>query len=110
MDSRGEGARIGAIVPSNSPAYAAGIDQDDTLVQIAGERVGSPDAVNTALSRHRPGERVPIVFIDRTETTRNASVVLAEDPHVDVVTAESAGAALTPAQRALRDRWLRTQQ
>jgi len=84
--------------------------QRDTLTQIAGERVTSADAVNTVLSRHRPGERVTIAYIDRTGATRTASVVLAENPHVDVTAVESAGGSLSPAQRAFRDRWLRSQQ
>ena len=29
-------------VPANSPAYAAGLDQDDTVTQIGGERITSP--------------------------------------------------------------------
>ena len=110
LDARGEGARVGAVVPLNSPAYASGIDQDDTLTHFAGERVTSAEAVNTVISRHRAGERVAIVYIDRTGTPRNSSVVLAENPHVDVSAVESSGGTLTSAQRAFRDRWLRSQQ
>ena len=110
IEARSDGARIGAVVPANAPAYAAGIDQDDTLLQIAGERVTSAEAVNTVLSRHRPGERVTIVYVDRTGASKTASVVLAENPHVDVVAIEAAGGSLTPAQRAFRDRWLKSQQ
>ena len=36
----------------------------------------------------------------------NASVVLEEDPRVEIVTAESTGAAVTPEQRQLRTSWL----
>jgi predicted metalloprotease with PDZ domain len=110
LDSRGDGARVGAVVPANSPAYAAGIDQDDTLTQIAGERVTSAEAVNTVISRHRPGEHVTIAYVDRTGASRTSSVVLAENPHVDVTAVESAGGSLSSAQRAFRDRWLRSQQ
>jgi predicted metalloprotease with PDZ domain len=109
IESRSDGARIGALVPANAPAYAAGIDQDDTLLQIAGERVTSTEAVNIVLSRHRPGERVTIVYVDRTGATKTAPIVLAENPHVDVVAVEAAGGSLTPAQRAFRDRWLKSQ-
>ncbi len=110
FDARGEGARVGAVVPANAPAYAAGIDQDDTVTQIAGERVTSAEAVNTVISRHRPGERVTIAYIDRTGATRTSSLVLAENPHVDVAAVESAGGSLSSAQRAFRDRWLKSQQ
>ena len=94
IESRSDGARISALVPANAPAYAAGIDQDDTLLQLAGERVTSPEAVNIVLSRHRPGERVTIVY-DRTGVT-SPPIVLAENPRVDVVAVEAAGGSLTP--------------
>jgi predicted metalloprotease with PDZ domain len=110
IDSRAEGARIEDVVSPSSPAYAAGLDQDDTLLQIAGERVTSAEAVNTVLSRHRPGERVPIVYVDRTGASKTASVRLVEDPHVDVAAIETIGGTPTPAQRAFRDRWLKSQQ
>ena len=79
FDSRGDGARVGAVVPSNSPVYAAGIDQDDTLTRIGGEHIGSPEAVGAALGRHRPGERVTIAYVDRTGTSKTANVVLEEN-------------------------------
>jgi hypothetical protein len=66
--------------------------------------------VDAALGRHRPGERVTIVSVDRTGASKTASVVLGENPHVNVIAVESAGGSLTPAQRAFRDAWLRSQQ
>ena len=110
LESRGDGVRVGAVVPPNSPAYASGIDQDDTLTQIAGEHVASPEAVNSVLGRHRPGERVAIVYVDRTGAAKSATVVLEEDPHVDVAAVENVGGSPTAAQKAFRDRWLKSQQ
>ena len=110
LEPRGDGVRVGALVPPNAPAYAAGIDEDDTLLQIAGEHVTSAEAVTTVLSRHRPGERVPIVYRDRAGVSKQAGVLLAEDPHVEIVAVESAGGSLTPAQKAFRDGWLRSRQ
>jgi len=110
FDTRGDGARVGAVVPSNSPAYAAGIDQDDTLTRIAGEHIASPEAVDTAIGRHRPGERVSIEYIDRTGASKTANVVLGENPHVNVIAVESGGGSLTQAQRTFRDAWLKSRQ
>lgn len=110
IDARTEGARIAEVVSPNAPAYAAGIDEDDTLLQMAGEHVTSAEAVNTVLSRHRPGDRVSIVYLDRAGASKTASVRLVEDPHVEVAAIEAAGGTLTPAQRAFRDRWLKSQQ
>ena len=109
IDTRANSAHVAAVVPSNAPAYAAGFDEDDTLVQIAGQRVTSAEDVIAVLARHRPGDRVTIAYIDRTGASKTAAVVLAENPHVDVVPIEATGASLTPAQRAFRDSWLKSQ-
>jgi predicted metalloprotease with PDZ domain len=110
IESHAEGPRIDAVVAPGSPAYAAGLDQDDTVLQVAGERVTSPEAINTVLSRHRPGERVPIVYVDRQGASKTAIVGLVEDPHVEVVAVEAARGTLTAAQRTFRDRWLKSRQ
>jgi S1-C subfamily serine protease len=109
MDPRTDGARITAEVPANSPAYAAGIDEGDAITQVAGERTGSAEDVNSAIGRRRPGDRISITYIDRAGVSRTATVTLAENPHLEIVAAEAAGGSLTPAQRAFRERWLNSQ-
>jgi predicted metalloprotease with PDZ domain len=104
MESR-SGGRVGSLVAPTWPVYAAGLDQDDALQQIGGQRVDSDADIAAVLQRHKPGDTVPIVFVDRTGVAKTANVTLAEDPHVDVVPAESAGA-LSPAHKAFRDAWL----
>jgi len=106
LESRGGTARVAALVPANSPAYDAGIEQDDELRVIDGERVGSAGDVAAIVRRHRPGDRVQVTFVDRTGVPKTVSVALAEDPHLEVVPVESAGGRLTPAQKLFRDRWL----
>ena len=72
-----------------------------------GERVRSAGDVDAVLRRHKPGDRVPTTFVDRTGVPKTAGVTLAEDPHLDVVPIEYAGGgALTSAQKAFRERWL----
>jgi predicted metalloprotease with PDZ domain len=108
MDPRTDGARIVGEVPANSPAYAAGLDEGDAITQIGNERTGSADDVSNAIGRRRPGDRIAITFVDRAGVSRTATVTLVENPHLEVVAAESGGS-LTPAQRAFRDRWLNSQ-
>jgi predicted metalloprotease with PDZ domain len=109
MDPRTDGARITAEVPANSPAYAAGIDEGDAITQVAGERTGSAEDVNAAISRRRPGDRVSITYIDRAGVPRTANVTLVENPHLEIVAVEAAGGSLTQAQRTFRERWLNSQ-
>src|SRR6185369_10997963 len=109
MDPRTGGAQVAAEVPANSPAYAAGIDQGDTITQVGSERTSSAEEVSAAISRRRPGDRISVAYVDRGGVPRTATVTLIENPHLEVVPVESAGGSLTPAQRAFRDRWLNSQ-
>jgi predicted metalloprotease with PDZ domain len=106
LEPRSGRLRIVALVPANTPAYAAGLEQDDELRQIDALVIRSYDELALALGRHKPSDRVRIVYIDRSGVEKTTTVVLAEDPHLEVVPAEAAGGTLTPAQRTFRDRWL----
>jgi predicted metalloprotease with PDZ domain len=105
LQSRGT-ARVAALVAPTWPIYAAGIDQDDELLQLDGQRIATEADIASALQRHRPGDRIAVVFVDRTGSPKTATITLVEDPHVDVVPAESSRA-LTPAQQSFRERWLK---
>ena len=106
-DLRFTGTKITNLVAPTWPAYAAGLDQDDELRQVDGLRVQGDQDVAAVLRRHQPGDRVPIVFVERGGREMTASITLAEDPHVEVALAESTGARLTAAHRSFRDGWLK---
>ncbi|MGE5244786.1 MAG: M61 family metallopeptidase [Betaproteobacteria bacterium] len=107
LEGRAGGVFVAALVGETWPAYAAGLDQDDELRALDGDRIGSPADVAAVLRRHRPGDRIPMAFVDRGGQPVTATITLAEDPHVIIVPAEDAGATITPAQQALRDGWLK---
>jgi predicted metalloprotease with PDZ domain len=88
-----------------SPAYLAGIAEDDELTAIGGRKVTTPDQVEAALKSFKPGDRVRVSFTRRTETV-TSEITLEEDPRIEIVTLESIGQAPTGAQRAFRDAWL----
>jgi predicted metalloprotease with PDZ domain len=104
IDPRTDGGRI-AEVSANSPAYLAGLDRDDTVTQVAGERVSSAEEVNALISRRKPGDRITVNYVDRLGATKSATMTLVENPHLEIVDASS----LTAAQRAFRERWLGSQ-
>ena len=99
------GLRVG-LVPFDSPLYKAGLAQDDQIVAIAGVEVISGQAVQDVLARHTPGEKLALRFVRRSGETVNDGVVLEEDPRIEIVAAETTGAAVTPAQRQMRTAWL----
>jgi predicted metalloprotease with PDZ domain len=104
LDSRTDGGRI-VDINANSPAYAAGLDRDDVVTQIGGDRIASTEEANAAISRRKPGDRVTVNYSDRTGASKSATLVLVENPHLEIIDAPSP----SPAQRAFRDRWLSTQ-
>lgn len=106
VDDRGGAVHVSTLVEPNWPVYPSGLEQDDEVQQVDGQRVASADDLATILSRHKPGDRVALLFVNRTGHATTTSVVLAEDPHVEIVATEAAGGTLTPAQKTFRDRWL----
>jgi predicted metalloprotease with PDZ domain len=103
LDSR-DRLRVAALVAPTWPIYAAGLDEDDELQSVGGQRIAAADDLATAVQKHKPGDTVQVVFVDRTGVAKTASVTLAEDPHTEVVPADAAS--LTAAQKAFRDGWL----
>jgi predicted metalloprotease with PDZ domain len=107
LDAR-EGGRVSVLVSPGWPIYAIGIDEDDTLQTVDGIKIGSGADLTAALARHKPGDRVNVTFTDRTGMAKSVPVTLAEDPHIELVPAETHGVTLTSSQKQFRDRWLRS--
>jgi predicted metalloprotease with PDZ domain len=95
---------VSGLVPSTWPIYEAGLDEDDELQKIEGQRVSGGSDIAAAMQRHRPGHKVSIVFVDRTGVAKTTTVTLVEDPHMEVVAVDAG--ALTASQKMFRDRWL----
>jgi predicted metalloprotease with PDZ domain len=106
LEHRSGGVRLGIRPLSNTPAYAAGLDVDDELRQVDGMRVGSVDDVSGVLKRRKPGDRVAILYADRSGIEKKTTVTLTDDPQIEIVPIETAGGTATAAQRAFRAGWL----
>jgi predicted metalloprotease with PDZ domain len=106
IESRYDRVFIDELVPPASPAYAAGLEQDDEIRQIDGVKTRSANDVAAIVQRHKPGDQVRVVYVDRGGVEKTTIVSLAEDPHLEVVPIERTGGNLTQAQRTFRDRWL----
>jgi predicted metalloprotease with PDZ domain len=105
MESRSDGGRV-VEVSMNSPAWNAGLDRDDVVIQIGGDRISSQEEANAAIGRRKPGDRVQVSYVDRNGASHQAPMTLVENPHLEIVDAPS----ITAAQRAFRERWLGSQQ
>jgi predicted metalloprotease with PDZ domain len=105
FDDRAGSVRLASAPHIGSPLYDAGLDVDDVVRELDGEAMRSFGDLARVLGRRRPGDRIPIVFVNRTGVPQRGSVTLGDDPAFEIVPAESLGA-LTPAQRAFRESWL----
>ena len=106
FDDRSGTVRLASAPPFGSPIYAAGLDVGDEIQQVDGTRIRSFADVTTVLARRRPGDRIAIVFADRSGRQRTSGITLSEDPAFELVPVERAGGALTAAQRTFRERWV----
>ena len=106
LDFSGDGASVDGLAPFGSPAYEAGIDQDDTIVSLDGRAMTASDALASVLGAHRPGDTVPVEFMRRDGRRVKATLTLAADPRLEIVPVEKAGGTLTAAERAFRESWL----
>jgi predicted metalloprotease with PDZ domain len=99
------GARITNIVLLGTPAYAAGLEREDVIVSVAGNRVMRADDVDRAISSRKPGDMLVMTF-ERRDQQLSTTLRLVEDPRQEIVPAEQAGQTLSDAQRRFRDAWL----
>jgi len=100
---RENAARVGSLVPFGAPAFAAGLEEGDVITSFGGTAFTTLAA---ALKDRKPGENVTVEFRRPSGEVVTSNVTLAEDPAMQVLTIESAGGTLTPAQKAFRDAWL----
>jgi putative serine protease PepD len=68
-----------AEVRSGTPAAAAGLQAGDTIISVDGQRITSGDALTSAISAKKPGDKVTIVY-SRGGHTNSVEVTLASRP------------------------------
>ena len=88
-----------------TPLYEAGLDRGDRIIALAGRPVRSDDDVNAVLAAHSPGDVVEIRYEQRGREV-TATLRLAEDPRLEVVTFERAGRPVSAEIRRFREAWL----
>jgi predicted metalloprotease with PDZ domain len=101
-----EGARISSPVPPGSPAYDAGLQQNDLLVSIGGDKIAGAESWEVQLQRRRPGDRLAVRFVRGAGASVESTIVLQEAPHLTLQPVERAGKSLEAHHRAFRDAWL----
>lgn len=109
LQAGGSALRVGGLVPMESPLYKAGVAQDDQIVNLGGVDLTAMAAFERALAQQKPGAAVPLRYVRRSGEVVNGSIILEEDPRIEIVTLESTGGTLTDDQRRFRESWLSSQ-
>jgi predicted metalloprotease with PDZ domain len=109
----GTDAAAGIIIPDlvawGSPAFNAGLEAADVIIAVDGRRIASVEQWRDAIRPHKPGDALVVAF-SRHGTPGRTTLVLGEDPSLEVVTVESTGTPLTADQHAFRAAWLGSRQ
>ncbi len=100
---------INSAVLIGSPLYDAGLERGDRIMTLDGKEMATETEFRAAIAAHKPGDRVTIGY-DGRAGRRDASVTIAENPTLQVLTFEDAGLNPTDLQLAFRAKWLSTRQ
>ncbi|GAB2761160.1 M61 family metallopeptidase [Salinimicrobium soli] len=73
------GAVIYGNIQRNTPAYEAGLDKGDRIIEVNGEDVWEQNSFDTVLEKYKPGEKLRLL-IERHGQTFRKVVTLTEDP------------------------------
>jgi predicted metalloprotease with PDZ domain len=104
MNFGGSGAILN-LVPWGSPAFNAGLDQGDVIVDVDGKPMAA-GVLESALKRKTAGDRLTVTYKRRGGSTGTASIEVKDDPTLELVPIETIGGTLSPDQKAFRDAWL----
>src|SRR4051812_952852 len=103
--SASAGVRVPGLVNWGTPAFQAGIEEADVIPAADGKSIATIDDWKNALRGHKPGDSMAVEF-NRHGTILKATIVVAEDPTLEVVPLESTGGTLSADQRMMREGWL----
>jgi S1-C subfamily serine protease len=77
--ANGSGAAVEEVL-QGTPAANAGLSAGDVITSVDGRSVSSPSALQAAMERHHPGDRVRIGYTDQYNQNQSASLTLANGP------------------------------
>ena len=75
----GSGAAVSGVLPS-SPAAAAGLAGGDEITSVNGQRVTSPEGLQSALEPHHPGDQITVGWTDQQGQAHSGTVTLITGP------------------------------
>jgi predicted metalloprotease with PDZ domain len=107
LDFTTDGARVMAPPLIGTPAWTAGVAQDDRIVSVGDVRLTSQESLTQALRTHVPGDEVVLRLEPRGAGPTWAKARLGAEATFEVIDLARERGGLTPQQRAFRDAWLK---
>jgi predicted metalloprotease with PDZ domain len=99
-----DGLRVASLVPFDTPAYAAGLDQDTIIVAVNGAKPSG--AIAQTVRGMKPGATLKLTLRARDGQEATRDIIVKADPQMEMVPVEAAGGTPTAAQQAFREAWL----
>ena len=99
------GVQVEQNTTKEAPAYAAGLDIEDIVLQLDGKPIKKQEEIYAIIDAHKPGDVISIVYKHRNKE-QTAQVKLIENPYFSVETYESNGKPITAEIAAFRKNWL----
>jgi len=96
---------ISANTTVGSPLYKAGVDRGDIVLSIGGQEISNARDLQRLLAAHSPGDSLSITYRSLDEKYES-TLVLAEDPTLQMVPYEQVGKELTSEMKSFRESWL----
>jgi predicted metalloprotease with PDZ domain len=105
VDSEGDGAKLAEVSLRGSPLYRAGLEMGDVVTQCDGKLLKKAEDFQGCVAKHAVGDVLNLVYTSRAGA-RKATVTVAEDPAVEIVTFEKAGEDISAPVKSFRIEWL----
>jgi predicted metalloprotease with PDZ domain len=99
------GMEITGAVLRDSPAYAAGLDRGDKILEFDGKVIKTEADLSNWLDGHKPGDKA-MLKVESRSGKKDVELALTASPAMEAVTFEYAGMPVTKEQLALRAQWL----
>lgn len=96
---------IAGPVTRESPAYLAGLDRGDKILEFEGKQLKSDAELTKWLDSKKSGEKVRLK-VESRGGKKDLELTLTESPAMEVVTFELAGKQVSKEQLAFREKWL----
>jgi predicted metalloprotease with PDZ domain len=105
VEATAQGVKLAEPALRGSPLYAAGLERGDEITQCDGKAMKKVEDFQTCLAKHSVGEHLDLEYNSRAGAKR-ATLTVAENPALELVTFEKAGLDVGEPVRSFRADWL----